>query len=236
MNKSIITRIVSVLLCVCCALTLAACGETKMSQSVIFAMDNVITVTAYGKQREKGIQAAESVIKSMDAMLDPQLSTSITYKINTAGGENVSIPGQVANMLKIAQTVYKQSGGALDLSLYPVAKRWGFEDQRFYVPTDEELVEDLALKCFGDMVLTDFPSSGSHAVSLPSYGKISFAAIGKGSAAHNATDAMRKAGVTSGIISMGGNVQTLGSKPDGTDWVVAVQDPSNTESFVGVIS
>ena len=47
---------------------------------------------------------------------------------------------------------------------------------------------------------------------------------------------MRNAGVTSGIISLGGNVQTLGLKPDGTNWTVAVQDPNNSSSYLGVIS
>ena len=42
--------------------------------------------------------------------------------------------------------------------------------------------------------------------------------------------------MTSGIISLGGNVQTLGLKPDGTEWKVAVQDPANTSSYLGVVS
>ncbi len=47
---------------------------------------------------------------------------------------------------------------------------------------------------------------------------------------------MRQAGVESGIISLGGNVQTLGLKPDGSKWTVAIQDPNNTSSYVGVIN
>ena len=40
--------------------------------------------------------------------------------------------------------------------------------------------------------------------------------MAKGCAAENAIDSMRQAGVESGIISLGGNVQTLGLKPDGS--------------------
>ena len=47
---------------------------------------------------------------------------------------------------------------------------------------------------------------------------------------------MRHVGVKSGIIALGGNVQTLGVKPDGSLWNVAVQDPNNTASYVGVLS
>ena len=48
---------------------------------------------------------------------------------------------------------------------------------------------------------------------------------------------MRAAGVTSGIISLGGNVQTLGLRPDGTQWRVGIEDPNRPGSgYVGVLN
>ena len=237
MKHSISTkRILALLLCLCTILALSACGESRMSQRQVFAMDTIMTLTAYGKRAENGLNAAQGVIQSMNDMLDPDIETSTTYAINHADGANVSISGQVAKMLSTAATVYKQSGGALDLSIYPVIQRWGFDSGRYYVPTDEELYEDLSRRAYGDMVLTSFPSSGCYAVAFPSGTAISFGAVAKGCAADNAITAMRNAGVTSGIVSLGGNVQTLGLKPDGSNWTVAVQDPNNTASFLGVVS
>ena len=135
-------RIAAALLCLCMLLPLAACGETKMYQKQVFAMDTVMTLTAYGNKAEAGLSAAQSVITSMDSMLDPDVETSTTYAINHAEGANVSVSGQVAKMLSTAQTVYNQSGGTLDLSLYPVIKRWGFTDGRYYVPSDDELAQE----------------------------------------------------------------------------------------------
>ena len=124
--KRALARLLCALLCVALALPLAACGESKMSQSTVFAMDTVMTLTAYGKNREAGLRAAEGVITSMDAMLDPELPTSTTYAINHADGENTVVSAQVAKMLSTAKTVYDRSGGALDLTIYPLIKRWGF--------------------------------------------------------------------------------------------------------------
>ncbi len=233
---SIFKKTILILLCLCLLLSLAACGETRMLQRQVFAMDTVMTLTAYGKRAEYALNAAQSVIQSMNDALDPDIETSTTYAINHAAGANVSISGQVYKMLSTAYSVYKQSGGALDLTIYPVIQRWGFDSGRYYVPTDEELWADLSRKGFDQMVLTSFPSSGSYAVSLPIYSEISFAAVAKGCAADNAISAMYNAGVTSGIVSLGGNVQTLGLKPDGSNWTIAVQDPNNTSSYVGVIS
>ena len=231
------TRSVALILCVAALLVLTACGSASaMEQKQIFAMDTVMTLTAYGKHAQDGLAAATSVINSMEALLDPELPTSTTYAINHANGGNVSISGQVNKMLSTAYTVYKQSGGALDLTIYPVIQRWGFDSGRYYVPTEEELWADLGRKGFDQMVLTSFPSSGSYAVSFPARTEITFGAVAKGCAADNAINAMRNAGVTSGIVSLGGNVQTLGQKPDGSNWTIAVQDPNNTSSYVGVVS
>ena len=160
-------------------------------------MDTVMTLTAYGNKADIGLNAAQSVIMSMDSMLDPELETSTTYAINNAMGASIVVSGQVADMINTAKTVYDRSGGALDLSLYPVIKRWGFIDGHYYVPTELEIAEDLARKCFGDIVLSSFPSSGSYALTIPVYGQLTFGAIAKGCAANNAIAAMRNAGVTS---------------------------------------
>lgn len=121
-------RIAAVLLCLCMLLPLSACGETKMYQKQVFAMDTVMTLTAYGNKGEAGLNAAQSVITSMDSMLDPDVETSTTYAINHAEGANVSVSGQVAKMLSTAQTVYNQSGRYTRSLALPRYKALGFTD------------------------------------------------------------------------------------------------------------
>jgi thiamine biosynthesis lipoprotein len=213
-KRNAITRILCALLCAVMMLPLAACGETKESSRILFAMDTTMTLVAYGKNREDGLNAAESVIRSMDTMLDPENPSSTVWAINHANGENVVVPGQVADMLTAAKQVYSQSAGALDLTVYPLLKLWGFIDNKNYVPYDYEILDELSRVCFDQVLLTSFPSSGTYTVSMPSYGEMSFGAVAKGCASDKAIEAMSAAGVTSGIISLGGNVQTLGLKPD----------------------
>lgn len=229
-------RAAVLLLCLAMLLPLAGCGESRMVQSQTTAMNTGITLTAYGKNAEVGLRAAEGVIQSMQTMLDPDLPTSYTYAINHANGENVVVPAQIAKMLTTADTVYKQSGGALDLTIYPLVKRWGFEDGKYYLPTDDEIFADRARLCFDRMVLTSFPSTGGYAVSFPESAQLTFAAVARGCAAENAIDAMRQAGVQSGIVALGSNVQTLGTQPDGSPWSVGIQDPNNLTTYLGVVN
>lgn len=229
-------KIISILLCLAVLLPLTACGESKMSQSKVFAMDTEMTLTAYGKNRETGLSEAEGKIRSMDTMLDPDLETSVVYAMNHAMGSSVVVQKSVADMISTAKTVYERSGGALDLTIYPLVKLWGFVDGKYYVPSEEEILTTLQLLCFDKVTLTSFPSSGEYTVTMPADAQISFGAVAKGYTASIAIDAMRNAGVTSGIVSLGGNVQTLGRKPDGSLWTVAVTDPNNTSSYLGLLS
>ncbi len=229
-------NILALLLCLCMLLPLSACGEAKMQQRQLTAMNTMMTLTAYGKKAEAGLRAAEGVIVAMDAALDPEMPNSTTYAINHANGQNVIVSAQVAKMLSTAMTVYTQSGGALDLSIYPLVKRWGFVDGKYYLPTDEEISAEMMKLCYDRLVLTSFPSSGAYSVSLPIGAELTFAAVAKGCASENAIDAMRQAGVESAFISMGGNVQTLGFKPDGSLWTVGISDPENPATHLGVVN
>ena len=64
-------RLIAVLLCLAALLALTACGAVKMEQKQIFAMDTVMTLTAYGKNASAALDAGASVIYSMQAELDP---------------------------------------------------------------------------------------------------------------------------------------------------------------------
>ena len=115
-------RAAALLLCLAMMLPLAACGENRSANKQLFAMDTVMTLTAYGDKAENGLEAAASVILAMDVRLDPELSTSTVYAINHANGQSTVVSAQVAKMPTCAKSVYDQSGGALDLSLYPLTR------------------------------------------------------------------------------------------------------------------
>lgn len=65
--------------------------------------------------------------------------------------------------------------------------------------------------------------------------EIDLGGIAKGYTGDRVMQAFKKAGVSSGLISLGGNVQALGSKPDGSPWRVAIQDPQNELEYLGIL-
>lgn len=230
-------RIIAFALCVFMVLPLCACTNDEPVQKQIFAMDTIMNITAYGKNASDGIDAAVGVINSLNDVLDPDNEGSYAYQINHAEGNDVIVTPQVSEMLSTALSVYKLSGGALDLSVYPIYKAWGeFKEETGRIPDDDELKELRKSLGFGKTEINDFEGEANFSVRMPAGTQISFGAVAKGCAAKYAIDAMRKNGVTSGIVSLGGNVQTLGTKPNGENWTVAVEDPNNTNAYVGTLS
>jgi thiamine biosynthesis lipoprotein len=235
-RKPAARRAVAALLCAALLLPFGGCvKKDEAFKKEIFAMDTVMLLTAYGKNGEAGLTAAQNIINTMDAMLAPESDGSAVYAMNNAGGETVSVPEEIGEMLTAARTVYDQSGGALDLTVYPLVKLWGFISGQYYVPTAEEISADLKKLCFGDIAISR-SDDGTCSVTMPAGAEVSFGAVAKGCASDHAIAALKAAGVTSAILSLGGNVQTLGLKPDGSNWNVAIQDPDDTGGYVGIVS
>ena len=218
------------------ALALSACGETEQTQVQTYAMGTTITITAYGRNTESGISAAQSIITSLANDSDPDISSSTCYKINHAEGQAVSVSGMMADMITTAIDVSEKSGDALDLTTYPLVELWGFTNGKYYTPSDIEISEKMLNFCMDQINFSKYPMSGAYSIQLPAYGQISFEAVAKGCASKYAVEAMGKAGIESGIVSMAGNVQTLGLKPDGSNWTIGITDPHNTGSYLATVS
>ena len=222
---------------------LTACGRAdapaaeetpaEKHQSQVFAMDTVMMLTAYGSNGPAALEAAEAVIYALEADLDPETPGSSINAINAGAGSYVPVSEECIEVMLTAMEQYAATGGAVDPGLFPTIKAWGFTVGEYRVPEQWELNGLLADKFTGGILVDE----AAGAVYIPAGMEISLGAVGKGYAAQKALDAMADAGVESAILSLGGNVQTLGgTKPNGDSWQVAVTDPHDTGSYVGILS
>ena len=65
----------------------------------------------------------------------------------------------------------------------------------------------------------------ANTLTVPAGMQLDMGAVGKGYAADLACEALRARGVDSAILSLGGNVQAVGTRPDGTDWRIGIRAP-----------
>lgn len=215
------------------AVLLTGCAP-KAVQKEIFAMDTVMTLTAYGKHAEDGLNAAVAEINAAQRELDPELEGSVVWQLNHADGAAVPVSRFVYNMLQTAKEVYTNSGGALDLTVYPAVKAWGFIDGQYTVPARETLDSLKESVDFSAVALWE--EHDTCFVQMPAGMELSFGAAAKGAMAQNVVDTLKSSGAEHSILSLGGNVQTLGLKPDNTAWNIAVQDPNDPAGVLGILS
>ena len=211
----------------------ATAAPAEKYQSQVFAMDTVMILTAYGEKAQFALNEAESVIYALEEDLDPENPSGSVYAVNAGAGQYTPVSESCMDVMLTTLEQYRATGGALDPGLYSIINAWGFIDGNYRVPTQTEL-NGLLVDKNTDGILAD-EAGGS--IYIPAGMEISFGAVGKGYTAQKALDAMAAAGVESAIVSLGGNVQTLGeTKPDGSLWQVAVTDPRDTGAYVGILT
>lgn len=228
-------KLISVILCAAMLASLCACGSSRADASAS-AQGTDASITAYGKNAQKAVSDAAGVFSAFNSMLDAGSRTSAMYALNNAGGASVVVPGQIADMLGAARTVYDRSNGALDPTIQPVAALWGFDTGKYAKPTDEQIDAALKKLCFDQLKIQYFSDSGTYTVTMPSGTQLTFGSMSRGCACDYAVQAMRDDGVKSGIISMSGCAHTLGVKPDGTQWNVSVADPNDASGSIGYLT
>ncbi|MDR3311299.1 MAG: FAD:protein FMN transferase [Oscillospiraceae bacterium] len=191
-------------------------------------MDTYMRLTAYGGGAADGLAAAQSEILRLEKLLSVTLPDSEIFRAN--GGERVAVSDETADLLSAALALCSRTDGALDITVYPVVKAWGFTTSSYAVPTDAELAELLPLVDYAAVTL----SNGE--LRLPRGVQLDLGAVAKGYAGELAANILRENGVTSALLSLGGNVQAVGAKPDGEPWRVAVRDPERPGEYAGVLA
>ena len=210
-------RILTFALVICFLLSGCAGSDSKLTKTVL-AMDTVMTLTIYGGT-EQHLEEAGQLIKELDDKLSATNDASETNRINSSGGIAAEVSDKMLYLTKQSIALGSSTNGALDVTLTPVIRAWGFLGGDYRVPDNAEL-ESLLEKVDYSKIET-----GNGTVTLPKGMEISFGAVAKGYAGDLLMELFSSQGIESAIVTLGGNVQALGLKPDGSKWNVAVQDP-----------
>ena len=120
-----------------CLLLLAACAGPESWEREILAMDTVMKLTIYGENAPQAGEAAVDRIRELEGLLSVTGEDSEIYAANHTGSAQLS--PDAAALLARALTLCRETGGALDVTIYPVVRAWGFTTGAYRVPDDGEL-------------------------------------------------------------------------------------------------
>lgn len=204
----------------------SASADESPNETILFAMDTVMKLTVYGD--ESLLTAAEARITELENKLSVTDENSEIYAVNHNGSGSLS--EDTADLLGKALELCHRTRGALDLSIYPVVRAWGFTTGEYRVPGDDELSK---LLIHVDYTKIAFDEKAGQ-VSLEPDMEIDLGSVAKGYTGDQLVSLFRQAGVTSALVNLGGNIQALGGKPDGSPWRIAVQNPLG-DGYIGVL-
>ena len=217
--------------------------QNQKCQKQLFAMDTYMEFTAYGKNSEKAVDAAIEEVQKLDAMLSAENSKSEVYALNEQG--NLQATDDLAELILRGKEIYQETDGLFDDTIYPVMKLWGFPTGNYHVPTAAEVQKKLALVDGNKVEIQtrDSDEKGrdskekANFVTLGADQEIDFGGIAKGYTGQKLAELFQEYGVSSALVSLGGNIQAIGTKPDGSSWKVGIRDPKGgQQDYIGVLS
>lgn len=218
--NSIISRFLSkgtpIILCFILSMSLIACSlvPETMKTSTIFAMDTIMELEVEGS--DELLRGAEDKIRSLEKELSVTDENSEISRLNAT--ESTELSPEVADIMSRALDMCEKTDGALDITIYPVLKAWGFTTGDYRVPDDKEIDELLKYVDYRKIVL-------STETSIPEGFEVDLGSVAKGYTGTLIADYFRENGVKHALINLGGNVQCLGTKPNGEKWKVAIKSP-----------
>ena len=193
-------------------------------QGTFFAMDTMMDFTVYG---ESGlIDQSESLIASLESLVSVTDTGSELYAINQTGSGTLT--GKASSLMEQALEICRRTDGALDLSIYPIVRAWGFTTGSYQVPDE---AENQALLPLVDYRKIQYDAADGD-VTLPEGMEIDLGSVAKGYAGQLVAQMLREHGVQSALLNLGGNVQTVGAKPDGSPWQIGIKDPQGEDAMM----
>lgn len=201
--------------------TLSAFAADPLCTYTGFYFDTVISISLYDTDDQDILDECDELMKGYENTLSRTLEGSEIWQINHSGGKPVTVSETTADLIRTALTYCELSEGAFDITIAPVIDLWDFHQENDPMPPDPQAVSEALshvgyekIKLTGNEVTLADPESG-----------IDLGAIAKGFISDGVKELLLSRGVKSAMINLGGNVMTIGEKPDGSLWKIGIREP-----------
>lgn len=222
-------------------ITQTSCSKAAESfSSENYYLDTTCTLTIYEMKDSPSEDEANKVFKEtwnlcrkLDKTLSRTVDASDVSKINNAGGEWVEVSDDALDVINAGIHYSELSGGAFDITIGTVTDLWDYHSDNPKVPEQSIIDEALTHVDYRNIQI-----DGNKVRLLDPNAKIDLGGIAKGYVADRIAEKMQDMGVTSGIVNLGGNVVTIGSKPGADGFKVGIEKPysDRTENIGYVVS
>jgi thiamine biosynthesis lipoprotein ApbE/Na+-translocating ferredoxin:NAD+ oxidoreductase RnfG subunit len=201
-------------------------------------MGSLLEITLYGTETDRcrqAIKAAFAEVLRLEGLLSPFKSDSDLSRINQQASYGpVKTDPEIIFLIQQALAFARLTQGALDLTISPLMKLWGFRKQETLLapPTTEQIQRALRFVGYPKVIVDTDHST----VKYRSEGvQIEFGAMGKGYAIDRGVQVLKNYGVTEALVSFGSTSYALGHPPEQEGLRVAIRHPRNPGHAMDVV-
>ncbi len=206
-----------------CTAALAGCASPSETSGRItgFYFDTVISVTIYDKDPDPLLKACMELAKNYEDLLSPETKGSDIWNINHSGGAFVTVSEDTLSLLNTALSYARLSKGLVDPTIGGLSQLWNFgSSSQGIVPEKAEIDQALRHIDYKNIII-----EGRQVKLSDPHAQLELGFIAKGFIADKMKELLISRGVSSALINLGGNVLTLGNRPDGRPFRIGIQKP-----------
>ena len=204
-----------------------------------FYFDTVIRITLYDTEYDSALDGCFALAEKYENLFSVTKEGSDVWSINHGNGKPVTVSEETVSLLVTATDYANTTEGRIDPTIRPVSELWNFGSEN-----ESQVPKDTAIKEALSHVSSDtirFGVGPSEETGEPVYNTVTLqdpeaaidlGFIAKGYIADKMKEYLLSQGVESACISLGGNVITIGEKPDGSPFRIGIQEPFAPEGTV----
>lgn len=190
-----------------------------------FLMNTPVEQKIFGTAPDATHNAALKRLHALEDMMSFYREASEVSLLNRCAGKTpVPVSDELMFVLEQSQKFSILSGYAFSIMLAPLVQLWRASAAKNSMPTHDAIQKARTLCDDENLVLNR--SEGTAYLTKKAC-MIDLGGIAKGFAADVCCDRYKDMGATSAFINLGGNVKTLGSRPDTSQWTIGIQHPDS---------
>ena len=239
MKSKPITLFLTVCLLISCAAFTSCRGSVeKFSAHSFEYFDTVTTVTGYAESKDAFDEVANEILDELGEYhrlftiyhrFDGMENLCTVNELVDGQHRTVTVDRRIVDMLLYAKEMYTLTNGRVNIAMGSLLSIWhdyrteGMDDPASAkLPPMEKLLAAAEHTDIADLIIDE--NACTVTLTDPQM-TLDVGAIAKGYAVEMVAQSMEKKGITGYVLNVGGNVRTVGGKPDGTGWTVGVENP-----------
>ncbi len=166
--------------------------------------------------------ALQGAVDAVDAQMSTWRADSDLMRLNAAPvGAWCAVPPELMQVLDHALTIGRATNGAFDISMGDAVQAWGFGSAAADVTRIQAARARKRQPAFQTLALNGPARMACRQEDIT----LDLSGIAKGYGVDCLAEVLLQRGLTSGLVSIDGEVRAIGPRPDGTPWPVAVERP-----------